>query len=157
MIISNYKNDKLDLPNHNIIYKPFNQSNFTSFVYLVSSEMRIVIIKNLSEKKIVIYSQQKLRDVIDLDIQTIIALSEINIYHLAKISIITFKSAKQLLAKSLLTTTTVLIFWTITNFLNPKERSSSNDLTMVKQKAILLNGIIIYGNRKQKKKLIKIV
>lgn len=56
MIISDYKGNKPDLPDYNMIYKSFSQNNFILSTYFVSDNIKMVMIKNLSEKEIMIYN-----------------------------------------------------------------------------------------------------
>ncbi|TGO31591.1 hypothetical protein BHYA_0499g00010 [Botrytis hyacinthi] len=59
------KGNELSLPSHNMIYEPLYQGNFISFVYLVFGKLNTVIIKNPTDKEIIVYKNLKLEDVID--------------------------------------------------------------------------------------------
>lgn len=78
---------------------------------------------------------------------------EINVYYLAEIPATTLGSTKFLLAKGLRAAAAAIMFWTAAGAGNLRGQSSNRDLKIIKQEALLPNGVMIYGSSEQKQNL----
>ncbi|KAF7852733.1 hypothetical protein EAF04_010926 [Stromatinia cepivora] len=154
--VASRKGDDILLPDHDMLYEPIQQDNFTSFAHVVTGSCKTVMVENSTDKEVVVQRNLKLGNVLDSDAQVMTTTNEVDVYHLAGTSARNQFSAKRLLAKGLLAAAAAVALWTSANAGMQQGNSSTNNIDL-KQEVILSNGVTAFGDAIQRSQLQEIV
>ncbi|RKF71234.1 hypothetical protein GcC1_104013 [Golovinomyces cichoracearum] len=143
--VASSKGEPLSIPQRDLIYEPIQQQSCTTFAHLVSGECTAIMMENSSDRNIIISRYQPLGNLIDFDAQFMTVMEESEVFHLTQ-------SAPKSVTKRLFMKGLLAGAATVTTTKTMKSKPQL-DGTRDRQETLLKNGITIFGDTQQTKKL----